>query len=169
MGYCSLTDLKNYLPEATIIQLTDDADTGDVDLDKTNDAIRRADDFIDAHLQGRYPLPLTSVPVYIRDVSTKLAIYFLYKRSLAITLPDVIKEDYDYCVGVLQKIQMGKVNPFQSGQEPVFFNSNKTDADRVFVTVSTPTGNMFTPSTLPSMVSSPVTSPNQINLNNYIL
>jgi phage gp36-like protein len=167
MAYCDVVDLKNYLPEATIIQLTDDSDTGDIDFDKTTDAIRRADDFVDAHLMGRYTLPLTTVPYYIRDLSTKLAIYFLYKRSLLVTLPDPIKEDYDYCISVLQQIQKGKINPFQATQEPVFFKGNKTESDRVMVLGPVGgSGNMFQPSVIMG-VQTPTSL--QINLNNYML
>ena len=167
--YSSLVDLKNYIPEDTIIQLSDDNDTGDVDTEKTDDCIRRADDFINAHLEGRYTLPLATVPIYIRDISAKLAIYFLYKRSLALTLPEAVKEDYDYAVKALYKIQQGKINPFATSEEPVFFKTNKHYSDRVFVTKSVPNGNMFTPYPLNPMVADVSSNPNQINLNSMLL
>jgi len=142
MAYSSATDLKNYIPESMLVQLTDDNDVDDIDNEKLVDAIRRADDYIDGHLRGRYPLPLTTVPGLIRDISTKLGAYFLFKRSLLVTLPEPVKEDYEYCTDTLTKIQKGKISPFGASEEPVFFSSNKTPNDRLFVTNVTAQGQM---------------------------
>jgi phage gp36-like protein len=125
MAYSTATDLQNYLPAEQVRQLTDDNDTDDIDLEKLNDAIRRADDLIDSYIRGRYTVPLVNIPALIRDMSTKLASYFLFKRSLILTLPDPIKEDYSDANNMLMKIQRGQVTPFEQQDEPVFFNSNK--------------------------------------------
>ena len=126
MAYCTVTDLKNTLPESQLIQLTDDNDTGKIDDEKLNEAIRKADDFIDGHIRGRYDLPLTTVPSMVRDLSIRLATWFLFRRSFSLTLPDPLKEDYKDCVELLMKIQKGQVSPFPNppSQEPTFFLSN---------------------------------------------
>jgi phage gp36-like protein len=126
MGYCSATDLKNALPESQLIQLTDDNDTGAIDSEKLNEAIRKADDFIDGHIRGRYDLPLTTVPPMIRDLSIRLATYFLFRRSFTLTLPDPVKDDYKDCMDILMKIQRGQVSPFADPptSEPTFFLTN---------------------------------------------
>jgi phage gp36-like protein len=132
MAYSTSTDLKNYIPESQLVQLTDDNDVDSIDVEKLNDAIRRADDFVNGHIRGRYPLPLITVPELIRDLSTRLAAYFLFKRSLLLTIPEPVKEDYKDIIDVLGKIQKGKINPFEAGDEPVFFETNKTNLDRIF-------------------------------------
>lgn len=137
MAYCTTDDLKNYIPASQIIQLTDDADVDQIDSDKLTDCIRRGDDLIDGYLRGRYALPLVSVPPVIRDLSTKLAAYFLFKRSLILTMPEPIKEDYQYCTDVLVKIQKGMITPFVlPADEPTFFLTNKTAADNVTATIT---------------------------------
>lgn len=128
MGYSSLTDCKNYLPEEVIKQLSDDNNTDDIDSGKVNDSIRRADDLIDGYLRGRYTVPITgTVPVLIQDLSTKLAVYFLFKRSLIQTLPEPIKDDYDYVMTQLKAIQRGQLSPFEISQNPTWMSSNKTN------------------------------------------
>lgn len=131
MAYCSTEDLKNALPEAQLIQLTDDGDAGQIDMDKLNDAIRRADDFIDGHLRGRYTLPITTVPALIRDTSIRLGIWFLYSRSMMLTMPESIKEMYKDVIDILVRMQQGKVNPFPTADEPTFYLASKTEADGV--------------------------------------
>jgi phage gp36-like protein len=129
VAYCTKEDLVNTLPESQLIELTDDNDTGSVDTEKINEAIRKADDFIDGHIRGRYSLPLSTVPALIRDISIKMSVYYLFRRSLLLTLPESIKDDYKYCLDMLMKIQSGKVNPFESGSEPAFFGTNKATSD----------------------------------------
>jgi phage gp36-like protein len=136
MAYSTVEDLKNYLPASQLVEMTDDSDTGEIGLEKLNDVIRRADDLIDSFLRGRYPLPLTTIPSFIHDISTKLASYFLFKRALILTLPEPVKEDYENCLDILMKIQKGQVSPFEKGQEPTFFLSNRVATDSVITSAS---------------------------------
>jgi phage gp36-like protein len=126
MAYCTVTDLKNTLPESQLIQLTDDNDTGQIDTEKLAEAIRKADDFIDGHIRGRYDLPLTTVPSMIRDISIRLSTWFLFRRSFSLTLPEPLTEDYKDCVEILMRVQKGQISPFPNppSQEPTFFLSN---------------------------------------------
>lgn len=125
MAYCTSTDLINAIPKAILQQLSDDQDTDEVDLDKINYAIARAQDLIDGYMRGRYEVPLTVVPDLIRDIAVKLSIYYLFKRSLALTLPDPIKEDYDYCMKSLGDMQKGRLSPFPVADNPTWIMSNK--------------------------------------------
>ena len=125
MPYSTFVDLKNYLPESVLLQLTDDNNTDDIDQTKTEDCIRQADDLIDGYLRGRYTVPITgTVPVLIEDISTKLAVYFLFKRSLILTLPGPIKDDYDYCMTQLNNIQKGRLSPFDVPENPTWVVTN---------------------------------------------
>ena len=42
--------------------------------------IRYADELIDAHLRGRYTLPLAEIPTVLRDIAITLVRYRLYTR-----------------------------------------------------------------------------------------
>jgi phage gp36-like protein len=155
MDYCSEVDLKNYLPSVYIQQLTDDNFQDHIDHEKAADCIRRAGDFIDGYLQGRYPVPAIdpttgSVPNLIRDLCTRIGIYYLFLRGLTQTVPEALKVDYDMCIRTLVGMQQGKINAFTKGSEPGFFATNKTSASRQFTT--TPVLPPVTPSmTLPTL------------------
>jgi phage gp36-like protein len=137
MAYSTIVDLKNYMPSVYVQQLTDDSDTDKIDIEKANDVIRRADNLIDGYVRGRYPVPASDpitlqTPALIRDLSTRIAIYYLFLRGLTQTVPDSLKLDYDMCIKTLVGIQQGKITPFQVGQEPSLFRTNKNAADPVF-------------------------------------
>lgn len=128
MAYSTFVDLKNYLPEAVLLQLTDDSNTDEISQEKINDCIRRADDLIDGYMRGRYTVPIQgTIPVLIQDISTKLAVYFLHKRSLMLTLPESIKDDYDYCQLQLSNIQKGRLSPFEVADNPTWVTSNQSN------------------------------------------
>lgn len=63
--YCTLADLLEQVPERTLVQLTNE----ELDFDSpatvktgvVDSCIRYADELIDAHLRGRYTLPLAEV------------------------------------------------------------------------------------------------------------
>lgn len=129
MAYTTITNLKNYLPEEEIIKLTDDHQTGDIDMEKVNFAITQAGDIIDMYCQGRYPTPLIPVTPIVSDMCTKLAVYFLYKRSLALTLPEVIKIDYKEAMAHLQMVQRGEVALMPETQNPEWFLSGGQGSD----------------------------------------
>ena len=143
-AYTDLVTLKNYLPAETLLQLTDDNNTDQVDLEKVNYAIKQASDFIDMYLQGRYPLPLTPITDSVRDMCTKLAVYFLYRRTLALTLPEPIKIDYKEAIETLKAVQSGRIALMPETQNPEFFvsgNDQNDTNDIVSSSLNVATGN----------------------------
>ncbi len=134
MSYSQLIDIQFYLTPDLIQQLSDDNDLGKLSPDIVSYATSQADGLIDSYLRGRYTTPIVDspLPVLVVELSARLTIYFLYKRQLARVLPDAIKEDYNYCIRTLIGIQQGKINPFQTSEEPVFFSSSKNQNDFVF-------------------------------------
>jgi len=134
MSYCNVVDLQNYLPSQVIVQTTDDNDTDQIDQDKVNACIQQGDALIDSYIRGRYPVPVVEVPFppMINNLSIRLAAYFLYKRGLYATQPKEIEREYETCNELLDKIKKGKINPFQSQDEPLFFATNKHPGQRVF-------------------------------------
>lgn len=80
MPYCTLGDIKDHIPEANIIQLTDDEGLGVVNQSRVDKAITTADSVIDGYLRGRYSLPLSTVPELIKTIAIDIAVYKLYER-----------------------------------------------------------------------------------------
>jgi len=108
MAYSTLDDLIKNIPEAVIIQLTDDAQAGEVDQEKVDEAISSADGEIDGYLSTRYTVPLDPVPALINKFSADIAIYNLYSR-VAETIPDTRSDRYKNAIRTLEKISEGKI------------------------------------------------------------
>jgi len=135
MAYSTLLDLKKYMVAETIMQLTDDSNTGEIDTLVVDDAIFQADTMIDSFLRGRYPVEITvagDIPAMISDISTKLSAYNLYRRKLQLTLPEALSKDYKYCIDMLKEIQSGKISPFPTISEPTIIITNKTAEDKQY-------------------------------------
>jgi len=108
MAYCSLEDLKKALPEASLIQLTDDESLGAVNEERVSEAISKADGEIDGYIGGRYSVPLSTVPDVIRRCSVSIAVYLLYTRTME-DVPDTRRGDYKDALRILERIQDGKM------------------------------------------------------------
>ena len=81
MAYSSETDITNLeLTEAELIQLTDDAGTGEIEDAKVVAAISKADSEIDDYCRGIYSVPFDPVPNLIKFLSATIAAYWLYRR-----------------------------------------------------------------------------------------
>jgi len=117
MAYCTQNDILHQLDEDSLIQLTDDEGTGAVDQDVLNRAIADADATIDAYCQGRYSIPLSSVPGMIRQISVDIAIYNLYSRRGDV-IPDIRRDRYNNAIRFLEKVAEGKIQLGASSPAP---------------------------------------------------
>ncbi|PLX93458.1 MAG: DUF1320 domain-containing protein [Desulfuromonas sp.] len=107
--YCTQDDiLTRRLDEASLIQLPDQSDTGEVDATVVTAAITEAGEIIDGYMRGRYVLPLSPVPGAVRNLAVDLAVYALYGRSGWDT-PQRVKDDHANALRLLGQIQAGKV------------------------------------------------------------
>ncbi|MCX9038486.1 DUF1320 domain-containing protein [Citrobacter portucalensis] len=108
--YCSPAELEQSIPRNTLIQLSsDDPTASDPDGGVVNDALQFAGELIDAHLRGRYTLPLQEVPTVVRDMARTLARYWLYSRRPEGDLPEVVKDSYRVTVKTLENIRDNKL------------------------------------------------------------
>jgi len=87
MAYSVAADIAKYLDSAAVIALADDDADGVADTTVLTEAIAAADAEIDGYLGSHYSTPLSSVPVIIRRMSAKLAIYNLYLRRPEAEMP----------------------------------------------------------------------------------
>jgi len=121
MSYCTQDDLLEQISEAELIELTDDAGSGEVDADVVTRAIADADATIDAHCQGRYSVPLSPVPAMIRAVSVDMTIYNLLSRKNE-EVPKSRDDRNRNAIRFLErvadgKIQLGASTPAQANTE----------------------------------------------------
>jgi len=145
MDYSTLDDMKTSLPEAAIIQLTDDEnleptviDPDDEDctaiIARIDEAIAAADAEIDTYCAMRYSTPFATVPLPIKKLSVDIAVYNLYKRKVE-TIPEAKKDSYSNAIRMLKDISAGKASLAVGGVEAAAVESQEstiTAADRIF-------------------------------------
>nr|DAL73586.1 MAG TPA: head to tail adaptor [Caudoviricetes sp.] len=107
--YCTLEDLLEQVPERTLIELTSEEMDFDspatVNTRVVESCIRYADELIDAHLRGRYILPLAEIPTVLRDIAITLVRYRLYARRPEGDLPDTVKDDHKEALRQLKELR----------------------------------------------------------------
>lgn len=136
MAYCTLDDLKKYLPEDDLVQLTDDAGAGAIDTAKIAEAIAAADALIEGYTRGRYVVPFDPVPDLIRQTSAQITLYNLFNRKQALKVPDQIRKTFDDQLALLNRLRKGEVtlSATAASTDGVSsdYRTNKTDSDRIF-------------------------------------
>lgn len=111
MRYCSLADLQLTIPAMTLIQLSnDDGAATLINIAVVEEAVRQAEELVDAHLRGRYNLPLTPVVSVIKDMTVNLARHWLYaRRPEGEELPGAVVRTYKAALQMLEQIRDGKL------------------------------------------------------------
>jgi phage gp36-like protein len=106
--YCNLVEIKKQLPEAVIVQLTDDTLIGAVVVENVDKAIADADAEIDGYCRKKYDVPFTPVPSIINKLAVDISIYNLFSRRDS-EPPKVRTDRYNAAVRVLENIAKGTV------------------------------------------------------------
>ncbi len=111
MRYCSLADLQLAVPAQTLVWLSsDDTAATEPALPVVEEAVRQAEELVDAHLRGRYVLPLAPVPTVVKDMTVNLARHWLYaRRPEGSELPDAVTRTYKSALQMLESIRDGKL------------------------------------------------------------
>ncbi len=134
MAYCTLDDIKKMIPEITIIQLTDDEDTGEIVESRVDEAIEAADAEIDSYCAGRYSVPFETVPPLVKKLSVDLAVYNLYARKVE-SVPEAKKDRYNNAMRALRDVAAGRSSLMAGSTEVADTGgpeSTKSASDRIF-------------------------------------
>ena len=79
-------------------------------LERVEEAVRQAEELVDAHLRGRYNLPLDPVPSVVKDMTVNLARHWLYaRRPEGSELPDAVTRTYKSALQMLEAIRDAKL------------------------------------------------------------
>lgn len=111
MRYCSLADLQLAMPQQTLVWLSnDDGAATELCLPIVEEAVRQAEELADAHLRGRYVLPMEPVPTVVKDIVVHLARHWLYaRRPEGSELPEAVTRTYKSALQLLESIRDGKI------------------------------------------------------------
>jgi len=135
-AYCTQVDILEQLDEDILIQLTDDADAGIVDVDVVIRAIADADAEIDGYCGKRYSVPFATVPAIIRKFSVDMAIYNLYARRKG--APEDREKRYNNAVKFLTNVSKGLISLGENDPDstPASNAPEIDDQDRLFTRAS---------------------------------
>jgi Mu-like prophage protein gp36 len=122
MNYCTYEDIQGHIPEARLVEVTDDLApnaTGEVKVDIVEKAIKESSTLIDSYVRKRFPRPFQSVPEVLRMVCVDLTIYNLYERVTEMNISEGMKLRYNNAIALLQRIADGKQDIGVDPDEPV--------------------------------------------------
>lgn len=122
MNYCTYEDIKGHIPEARLVEVTDDLSpnaTGTVNVEIVEKAIKESSTLIDSYVRKRFPRPFQSVPEVLRMVCVDLSIYNLYERVTELNITDGMKLRYDNAIKLLIRIADGQQDIGVAPDEPV--------------------------------------------------
>lgn len=106
MRYATPTDLDERYGASLITRLSDKDNTGERVDTVIERALEDANVVIDGFLDGRYPLPLATVPRVLVRLATSLARYHLEEGCAT----DRINDDYKGALKMLEKIGKGELS-----------------------------------------------------------
>ena len=111
MNYCTLEDIRGHVPEARLVEITDDMNpnaTGTVNVAVVEKAIAESSDIIDAYIGKRFKLPLPGIPSVLRTICVDLSIYNLYERVTELNVSDGMQLRYKNALSLLKGIAEGE-------------------------------------------------------------
>lgn len=132
MAYCTLDDIKKMIPVESLLQLTDDEQTGAIIESRVDEAIAQADSEINGYIANRYTVPFVVVPDILRKFSVDISIYNLYARKVE-QIPEARQTRYDNAIRMLRDVAAGKA-ALDGGTTPETTDneSNITSGARIF-------------------------------------
>jgi len=139
MAYCTLDDIVKLIPEAALIELTDDEGTGEVSAERVSESIAQADSEIDGYCGTKYSVPFTTAPAVIKKCSVDIAIYNLYSRQME-EIPETRADRYKNAIRFLGLVAKGEISlgldPSPAAKSEGGAECNKTSDDRIFTRTS---------------------------------
>jgi len=109
MSYSTIDDLMKLIPRETLIQLTDDENTGAPVAARVEEAIRQADSEIDSFCAVKYETPFDPAPDIVKKCSVDIAVYNLYSRRVE-DIPPARSERYRNALRELEGIGRGLIS-----------------------------------------------------------
>lgn len=97
------------LAPEVLLELADDDESGAPDAGVIDAALTDAEGVVEAHLAGRYPVPLTSGDKVVTEIGITVAIHRLYLRRSA-DAPAHVKEAYASALARLDALAGGQAN-----------------------------------------------------------
>lgn len=105
MTYATKQNLIDRFGQVEIAQLTDRSAGTTIDDTVVSRALEDADAMINGYLQGRYTLPLASVPAMLVTVACNIARYQLFEDRVT----EIVRQRYEDAIAWLKDVAAGRV------------------------------------------------------------
>ena len=122
MNYCTYEDIQGHIPEARLVEVTDDLApnaSGEVKIAIVEKAIKESSTLIDSYVRKRFPRPFQIVPEVLRMVCVDLTIYNLYERVTEMDISEGMKLRYNNAIKMLERIADGEMSIGIAPEEPI--------------------------------------------------
>jgi phage gp36-like protein len=110
VAYATQDDLVPLrLTQKDLVELTDDAFTGEVNSDVVNAALEEASGRVESYCRQRYVTPLQQsddVKALVLDIT----LYLLFSRRRETRVSDTVQQRFDQAIGFLKDISAGKAS-----------------------------------------------------------
>lgn len=132
--FASTADMQDgRFPQRDLIQLTDDAGTGAIDLGNLERALNQADNEINGYVAAKYKRvdAGSPVPALLTDLACHIARYRLFRHG---SPTDQVQKNYDQAVAQLRDIARGTIK-LDLGEEVLIERDGQIlveSADRLF-------------------------------------
>jgi phage gp36-like protein len=108
MTYCLASDLVQSFDDDVLIQLTDDADSGQIITEVLDKVCVAVSGEIDGYLSKRYTLPLSDQHLVLKSYAVNMCLYRLYCRKQG--PPEWVVKMYDDAIGFLKMVATGQAD-----------------------------------------------------------
>lgn len=109
MGWLTTGDIEARVQWALLLDLADDDGDGTPDPDVL-DAVRAdAEGVVEAHLAGRYNVPLASADGALRQIAAAIAVHRLHLRK-ATEAPEQVRRALDEAMATLHRLAAGQAH-----------------------------------------------------------
>ena len=128
MAYLELQDLLDELGEDTLVQLSDNDETGEINEARVSKAVQYAQGVFDAYARTRYSIPVPSTPM-VKSINLDLAVFHLYKSRSTIDegVYKIRKNANDEAIKLLTAINQGKASLDVPAAEETILNPASSD------------------------------------------
>ncbi len=116
MAYAAQSDLLLCVTQAQLVQLTDDANTKQVDAGTVSGVLDEASAVVDSYCRTRYITPLQPSTDATR-ITRDIAVYLLYSRRPQ-KMSDTVRQRYDDAIALLKDVSVGRASLDQPAGVP---------------------------------------------------
>lgn len=127
--------LKDRVSERTLIEYTDDHNTGTVDNDVVTGIIDGAAEEFYSIISGAYTLPLTEDYPLAQQIIRDIAVFNLYARRHDYEMPDAIEKRYEAAIKRADRLGAGTLTMYVKETDDTrnaIVAGNKTAKDTIF-------------------------------------